>query len=410
MKNKTPIALVMVIDAVGLSTIEHLLKNYAKDIKMPNLSRLGLGRIISPEFKKRFSAASGKNYAAGINQASATADSLVGHREMVGIVDDRTYELFYDGFDKNYLAELEKRTGRKTFFNKMAGGIEAIEINADEHEKTGNLIVYASKCDPLVQIAMNESVIAVQQQHEIADIAFKLAMEMKIPITRAIARSYIRNLEGEIARTANRYDSVLPIGGKTLIDIFYEKNIWTIAVGKTSDLVNTRYHEKIKLKEKDFIDPSLGLKFVHPKKKDSNIFSVQGIINAIASSKCAYRPFGAFIFANLVDTDSLYGHTRDIEGAIKSIEEIDRNIPLIESRLDYGDVFMITADHGMEHKDDYGYHSREPLPLIAERIGFDSNLGGIKTGVCQGLTEVGHIASQILNCEKEYLALPGVKK
>ena len=111
-----------------------------------------------------------------------------------------------------------------------------------------------------------------------------------------------------------------------------------------------------------------------------------------------------------MDTDSLYGHTRDIEGAIKSIEEIDRNIPLIESRLDYGDVFMITADHGMEHKDDYGYHSNEPLPLIAERIGFDSNLGGIKTGASQGLTEVGHIASQILNCEKEYLNLPGIKK
>lgn len=409
-KNKTPIALVMVIDAVGLSTMEYLLENYDKNIKMPNLSGLGLGEIVAPEFKKRFSAATGQNYAARINQASATADSLVGHREMVGIVDDRTYELFYDGFDRNYLSELEKRTGRKTFFNKMAGGIEAIEINADEHEKTGNLIIYASKCDPLMQIAMNESIIAVEEQHKIADIAFQLAMEMKIPITRAIARSYIKNSEGEIARTANRYDSVLPIGGKTLIDILNEKSIWTIAVGKTSDLVNTRYNEKIKLKEEDCIDPSLGLNFVHPKKKDSNLFSMQGIINAIDSSKCLYMPFGAFIFANLVDTDSLYGHSRDIEGAIKSIEEIDRIIPLIKSRLDKGDIFIITADHGMEHKDDYGYHSKEPLPLIAKRIGFGSNLGGIRTGASKGLTEVGHIVSQLLNCEEEYLNLSNIRK
>ena len=409
MKNKTPIALVMVIDAVGLSTIEYLLKNYDKEIKMPNLSRLGLGEIVAPEFKKRFSASAGKNYAVGINQVSATADSLVGHREMMGIVDDRTYDLFYDGFNEDYLAELEKRTGHKTFFNKMAGGLEAIELNALEHEKTGKLIVYASKCDPLVQIAMNEAVIGVEEQHKIADIAFDLAMEMKIPITRAIARSYIKNSEGEIVRTSNRHDSVLPIGGKTLIDIMNEKNIWTIAVGKTGDLVNTHYHEKIKLKEKDFINPSLGLKFVHPKKKDTNLFSVQGIINAIESSKCVYRPFGAFIFANLVDTDSLYGHTRDIEGAIKSIEEIDRSIPLIENSLGEGDIFMITADHGMEHKDDYGYHSNEPLPLIVKRMGFDSNLGGIKTGKVKGLMEVGHIAAQLLNCEKEYLDLPGLK-
>ncbi|MEA3307683.1 MAG: hypothetical protein U9Q34_07855, partial [Elusimicrobiota bacterium] len=421
MKNKPSIALVMVIDAVGLSTLEYLLKNYDKQINMPNLSRLGLGRIIAPEFEKRFGPSGAglgtdgslknvnTNYAAKINQVSATADSLVGHREMMGIVDDRTYDLFPNGFNKEYLAELEKRTGRKTFFNKMAGGIEAIELNAAEHEKTGNLIVYASKCDPLIQIAMNEAIIPVAEQHKIADIAFDLAMEMKIPITRAIARSYIKNSEGEIARTSNRHDSVLPIGGKTLIDIMNEKNIWTIAVGKTSDLVNTYYREKIKLKEEDFLDPALDLRFVHPKKKDTNPFSVQGIINAISSSKNLYRPRGIFIFANLVDTDSLYGHTRDIEGAIKSIEEIDRNIPLIENTLGEGDILIITADHGMEHKDDYGYHSNEPLPFIVERIGFDYKLGGIKTGKVKGLMEVGHIASQLLNCEEEYLSLPGIK-
>ena len=114
MKNKTPIALVMVLDAVGLSTIEYLLKNYDKEIKMPNLSRLGLGKIIAPEFEKRFGLSGAAlssdgsfenismNYAARINQVSATADSLVGHREMMGILDDRTYDLFYDGFSQEY--------------------------------------------------------------------------------------------------------------------------------------------------------------------------------------------------------------------------------------------------------------------------------------------------------------------
>ncbi len=389
------VALLIVIDAVGVSTIEHLLRHYDKKIKMPNLSRLGIGEIVSSEFKKRFSPEySGKSYVTKVTQVSASADSLVGHREMMGVIDNRTYDLFYNGFPQDYLAELEKRTGRKTFFNKMAGGIEAIELNADEHEKTGNLIVYASKCDPLIQIAMNENIIPVKEQHCIADTAFALAMEKKIPITRAIARSYIRTKEGEIIRTSNRHDAVLPIEQKTLVDILYEKNVWTVAVGKTSELVNTNYHEKIKLTNEIFIDPKLRLKFVHPKKKDTNPYVVQGIVNALTSAKTVYRPRGTFIFANLVDTDSVYGHTRDIEGAIKCLEETDRIIPVFEKNLSKGDLLIITADHGMEHKEDYGYHSKEPLPVIVERMNFGKNLGGIKTEKYPGLLKVGHILAQ----------------
>ncbi|MBI4655188.1 MAG: hypothetical protein HY746_00420 [Elusimicrobia bacterium] len=403
MSDKSRVTLLIVIDAVGISTIEHLLSKCNKKIKMPNLSRLGIGEIVSPEFKKRFSPGySGKSYVTKVTQASASADSLVGHREMMGVVDNRTYNLFYDGFGQDYLAELEKRTGRKTFFNKMAGGMDAIELNADEHEKTGNLIVYASKCDPLIQIAMNENVIPVKEQHFIADTAFALAMEMKIPLTRAIARSYLKTPEGEIIRTSNRHDAVLPLEQKTLVDLLYEKNVWTVAVGKTLELVNANYHEKIKLTREIFIDPELGLRFVHPRKKDTNPYVAQGIINALVSAKSVYRPNGAFIFANLVDTDSVYGHTRDIEGAVKCIEEIDRIIPVFEKTLSKGDLLIITADHGMEHKEDYGYHSNEPLPLIAERKGAGADLGGIRTGKYQGLLDAGSIIAQFFNCEKEY--------
>ncbi|HCE98133.1 MAG TPA: hypothetical protein DER10_06505 [Elusimicrobia bacterium] len=403
MKKKTPVALLMVIDAVGLSTVEYLLSRYPGKVKMPNLSKLGLGGIVMDKYKKRFAPAFGaKNYAARITQVSATADSLVGHREMVGVTDNRTYSLFNGGFSGQYLSELERRIGRKTFYNQMAGGMEAIELNAAEHERTGNPIVYASKCDPLIQLAMNEAVIPVEEQRKIADIAFALAMELKIPITRAISRSYIRNAEGEIVRTSNRHDSVLPIGRKTLVDILYERAVWTVAVGKTSDLVNTAYHSRIKLNNEVFIDPALGLKFVHPKKKDTNPFSVQGTINALDGARVIYRPKGTFIFTNLVDTDSLYGHTRDVEGAVNSIEEIDRLLPLIMSRLDKGDLMIITADHGMEHRADYGYHSNEPLPFIAWRKGCGAGLGGLKTGLCPGLTDIGSVVAQLFGLHGEY--------
>ncbi|MFA6435033.1 MAG: hypothetical protein WCW52_10090 [Elusimicrobiales bacterium] len=403
---RSPVALLLVIDAVGVSTLECLLEGRKGRVRLPNLSRLGLGEIVSPRFRSRFAPKfAGKSHAAAILQASATADSLVGHREMMGVLDDRTYDLFNDGFPEKYLAELEKRIGRRTFFNKMAAGMEAIELNAAEHERTGMPIAYASKCDPLIQLAMNEAVIPVAEQHRIADIAFALAMETGLPITRAIARSYIRDSAGGIVRTSNRHDAVLPIGRRTLVDLLRENNVWTEAVGKTSDLVNTAYHAKVKLNHASFLDPALGLRFVHPGKKDTNPYCIQGTVNALAGAKHVYRPKGSFIFTNLVDTDSVYGHTRDIPGAIRAIEEIDRVLPLFESRLGKGDLFIITADHGMEHRKDYGYHSREPLPFLAVRKGFGGELGGLKTGDCPGLSDIGSVIAQLFGVQKAYLEI-----
>ncbi|MBI5245084.1 MAG: hypothetical protein HY922_15580 [Elusimicrobia bacterium] len=397
-----PTVLLVVIDAVGAETLEYLLDKRPGKVELPNLSRLGLGRILDERFKGRLGKGRGRSFAIRLKQASASADSVVGHREMVGIVDPRTFNLFPGGFSKEYIAALEARIGRKTIFNRMAGGMEAIELNADEHERTGRPIVYASKCDPLVQIAMNEAVIPVKEQHAIADAAFELALEMGIPITRAIARAYLRSPEGEIARTANRHDAVLPLGGKTLVDILCAKGVWTVAVGKTSDLVNTAYHEKVKLTSPAFLDPALKLRFAHPKRKDTNPFTVQGIVNALLAAKRLYRPKGTFIFANLVDTDSLYGHTRDVAGALRCVEEIDRAIPLLESLLGHGDLLLLTADHGMQHRTDYGYHNNEPLPLIAERIGFGADLGGLRTGKGRSLCEVGSLAAQMFGCAREF--------
>lgn len=402
MKHKQKTALLLVIDAVGLSTLEYLLSKYPGKVKLPNLSRLGLGSIVLPEYRDRLGKPGGKAYAARVSQVSATADSLVGHREMMGVVDRRTYDLFDDGFRKDYLSELEKRIGRKTFFNKMAGGMEAIELNAAEHERTGKPIAYASKCDPLIQLAMNEAVIPVAEQHKIADTAFALAMEMGIPITRAIARSYVKNAAGEIIRTGNRHDAVLPIGQKTLIDIMNESAVWTVAVGKTADLVNTTYRAKIKLNHEVYLDPSLKLRFVHPKKKDTNPFSLQGTINALQAAHTVYRPKGTFIFTNLVDTDSVYGHTREVEGALKSLEEIDRCLPLIEKNLAPGDLLGLTADHGMLHREDYGYHNNEPLPFIAAVKGGDKKLGGLKTGQFPGLLDIGSVFAQYFGLQAEY--------
>ena len=401
-------ALVVVLDAVGLETLEYLLKTHRKEVPLPNLARLGLGALLSGDLGRRIGPGGRGGCALRLEQASASADSVIGHREMVGVLDDRTYELFPEGFSADYIRALESRIGRKTMFNRMAGGMEAIELNADEHARTGRPIVYASKCDPLIQLAMDEAVIPVAEQHRIADAAFALAREMGIQVTRAIARAYARK-GGELVRTPNRHDAVLPLESRTLVDILYGREVWTAAVGKTSELVNTAYHEKIKLTSQAFLDPGLGLEFVHPKRKDTNPFMVQGTVNALRASKALYRPNGTFVFSNLVDTDSLYGHTKDVDGALRSIEAVDRAIPVLEGCLEDGDLMILTADHGMAHRPDYGYHNKEALPLLAERIGRGPDMDGLRLGRGKTLAEVGHLVAQFFGCADEFRACPGLK-
>ena len=401
--------LLLVIDAVGVSTLEYLLSRHNGAISLPNLSRLGLKRALAQSAASKISGADGGGFAAVLNQASACADSVIGHREMMGLIDDRTYKLFPDGFPPEFIARFEQTIGRKTIFNRMAGGMEAIELNAAEHEKTGFPIVYSSKCDPLIQVAMNEAVIPVAEQHKITDTAFKIASRMGIQVTRCIDRAYVRGAGGEIVRTANRHDAVQPMEGKTLADIFYASKVWTAAVGKTSELVNTAYREKIKLSEKEFLDPALELKFVHPGGKDTNPFTVQGIVNALDEARNVYRPRGTFIFANAVDTDSLYGHSRDVEGGLAGIAEMDRMLPLFESRMNRGDLLMITADHGMEHRRDYGYHHKEPLFLLAEEIGGEK-IGDLPPLAKNTLAASGWLAARIFGLEKEFVRECGLER
>lgn len=396
-------SVLIVIDAVGISTLDYLFDRFTGIVHLPNLAQLGLGTLLADRHRHRFGPRGDSNYAVSLNQASATADSVIGHREMVGVIDDRIYNLFPDGFPAEYIAALESRIGRSIMFNRMGGGVEVIEANALEHKATGRPIVYASKCDPLIQIAMNESVIPVVEQHRIADIALAVALEMGIPITRAISRAFIV-LGCEYVRTANRHDAVLalPQGTRTIVDILRDRGVWTVSVGKPSDSVFSQFNQEIHLANPHDIDGRLGLRFAHPKMKDTNPYTVQGVLNALHRARSIHQAKeDTFIFANLVDTDALYGHTRDVAGALASLQETDRILPLVRGALRPGDLLIVTADHGMEHRDDYGYHHREPLPLLVERIG-SADLG-LATGRGEGLTEVGNLVAQMFGCADEFL-------
>ncbi len=399
-----PTALILVLDAVGVRTLDYLLGKSSRKIALPHLETLGLGNILDERFRGEIRPNPGAQFARTVMQASAYPDSTIGHREMVGVIDHRRYELFPDGFPAGYVEGLEKAIGRKVIFNRMAGGMEAIQANREEHERTGRPILYASKCDPVLQLGMNETVIPVPEQHRIVDAAFALAQEMGVRITRVIGRSYVMK-DGAVFRTPNRHDCTLPLTQPTLIEIASRRGVRTVSVGKTAELVGARFDEKVKLTDPESLDPACGYRFVDAKRRDTNPYSIQGTLEALDAARIAERPGGSFIFANFVDADSLFGHTRDVEGALSSVQEFDRQLHRIKARLRPGDLAIVTADHGMEHRADYGYHSLEPMPMLAERVGGPFGFGVFSRDT---LALAGYLVAQLFGCAEEYVATCGL--
>ena len=71
-----------------------------------------------------------------------------------------------------------------------------------------------------------------------------------------------------------------------------------------------------------------------------------------------------FIFVNLVETDMIYGHRRDVEGYFAAVTEIDAYLPRILTRLSASDCLILTADHGCDPTYIGTDHTREYVPFL----------------------------------------------
>jgi phosphopentomutase len=86
-----------------------------------------------------------------------------------------------------------------------------------------------------------------------------------------------------------------------------------------------------------------------------------------------------FIFTNLNDFDSTYGHRRDVRGYAAALERLDRHIPALEAALRPGDLAIFTADHGCDPTAPGSDHTREYVPYVelGARTGFGGTIAGL---------------------------------
>lgn len=386
-----------------------------KKFDVPFLADMGIGNLfLDNRISGVIPYSPDCQFGINVNQASAEADSLMGHREMLGIIDDETYDLFFDGFSQDYVAELEAEIKKISDFddvriigNEMLGGFDAISKYRKEHErafkedKVFSPILYASKCDPLMQIAADESVCDPKLLAKIGDIAFDLAINHGIKITRVITRPYEIKGDGSFSRTAKRHDRVkdIPEGAKTLIDILRKAEVYTVSIGKPADMMDRGWHSDVHLTEDDPVDKDIARLFMQ--KKDKNQYIIQGLRQELRAAK--YRRSPTYIMANCVDNDAVYGHTQNAKCAVRAIEQVDKALPLILKEMQEGDILIVTADHGMEYKGDYGYHSKEPLPLLALKKGGNMEGFEIKKKGGKTLASVGYVAAQAFGVQEAFV-------
>ena len=293
-------------------------------------------------------------------EASAGKDSVTGHWEMVGIVLDRAFPTFPNGFSDDILAEFSRRTGRGVLGNLAASGTQIIDQLGPEHMRTGALIVYTS-ADSVFQIAAHEEVVPIPELYRACEIAYTIVGE-GLGVGRVIARPFV-GAPGQFTRTANRHDYALPPSGETLLDRMKAASLPVIAIGKIEDLFAGR-----------------GITHaVHTASDDEGMDRVEEQIAAMDHG---------FVFTNLVDFDTLYGHRNDVEGYARNLERFDARLARLLPLLRDGDLLVVTADHGNDPTTPGTDHAREYVPLLAAgaRVRAGVDLGTRRTFADLGQT------------------------
>ncbi len=361
----------IVLDSVGIGAMpdaaefgdagSDTLGNIARQrkLKLPNLRELGLANI------KPLDGLPSVEHPAGAfgkcTLASPGKDTTTGHWEMAGILLQKPFPVYPDGFPREVMEAFEARTGRKALGNKAASGTEIIKELGEEHMRTGWPIVYTS-ADSVFQIAAHESVIPVADLYRTCEIAREI-LRGPHEVGRVIARPF-EGQPGKFVRTANRKDYAVPPPRGMLLDQLAERHVPVYSVGKISDI---------------FLQRGIS-RYV---KTRNNEDGMQKTINAILD-----QPNG-LIFVNLVDFDQQFGHRNDVEGYAGALEAVDGWLPSLKPRE--RDLIVLTADHGCDPTTASTDHSREYTPLLVYGPGVRS---GVNLGTRATLADIGQTVAE----------------
>lgn len=344
----------------GSDTLGHILES--RTVHLPNLQQLGLGNVrplsnVPPASNPRGS------YGRCALRSNGK-DTTTGHWEMAGIILERAFPTYPQGFPPRIIDRFVKETGVPGILgNVPASGTEIIKELGAEHMLTGKPIVYTS-ADSVFQIAAHEQIIPVPRLYEICETA-RAILSGEDEVGRVIARPFEGDT-GSFRRTENRHDYAVPPPRDNLLVTLSEADLDVVCIGKVASIYDAVG-----------VTQDLAAK--------NNDQSIDQTIVALSDET------RGLIFSNLVDFDMLYGHRRDTEGYARALEHFDSRLPEIERAMKDGDVLIITADHGNDPTRPGSDHTREYAPLMV--YGKQAR-AGVNLGTRGSLSDIGQTIAE----------------
>jgi phosphopentomutase len=340
-------AAVVVLDACGVGatddaaefgdadadTLGHVARA-AGGLELPTLGSLGLGSIHE---LAGVPAVPDPVLHGRLHPLGSGKDSTTGHWELMGVTLTRRPPTYPGGFPEEIVAALRSATGRGVLGNAQCNGVEAIERFGEEHLRTGGLIVYTSQ-DSVMQIAAHVDVVPTEELYGACAAAREL-MTGEHAVGRVIARPF-EGPPGAFVRTLGRRDFALPPPSRSYLEELRDAGVAVHGVGKVGELF-----------------AGIGIERSHPGPTNARaIEATTGLLRGLDHG---------LVFVNLVETDQVYGHRKDIAGFVRALEAIDDAVAEWLRLLRPGDLLVLTADHGCDPTTPGTDHTREHVPLLA---------------------------------------------
>ena len=339
----------------GSDTFGHILES--RQLHLPNLQRYGLGNIRPLSGLPPLDQPVGSYGRCALR--SNGKDTTTGHWEMAGIILERAFPTYPNGFPQNILDRFIEETDVPGILGNIpASGTEIIKVLGEEHVNTRKPIVYTS-ADSVFQIAAHEEVIPLERLYEMCETARRI-LDGEHKVGRVIARPFLGK-PGAFYRTENRHDYAVAPPRENLLSALAEEDLDVVCIGKIASIYD-----------------SVGV--TKDLTAKNNEQSINQTISALAEKT------KGLIFSNLVDFDMLYGHRRDTEGYAKALEHFDARLPEIEQAMRSDDLMIITADHGNDPTFPGSDHTREYAPLLVYGKGAQP---GVNLGTRASLSDIG---------------------
>ncbi len=313
-------------------------------LRLPNLDALGLGaagHAATGTLAPGFSAQPRRGIAAAAIETSRGKDTPSGHWEIAGCPVPFEWGYFAATIP-SFPADLTAAIVREGHLpgilgDRHASGTGVIEEFGEESLRTGKPILYTS-VDSVLQIAAHEERFGLQRLYDLCKICRKLVDPLMIG--RVIARPFLGTTKADFKRTPNRKDFAIPPPDGNILDRCAAAGRSVVTIGKIGDIFAHR-HTGLERKGRS---------------NDEHVTLLIQTLDGLAD--------GGFLFVNLVDFDTEYGHRRDVPGYAACLEAFDRRLPQIEACLKPGDLLIITADHGNDPTWRGTDHTRECVPVL----------------------------------------------